>query len=59
MMHKVLHSFGDWELDTRHMTRLEKSIILYLRGFCINLTRLGSLSQSSLNSTRGLSSLAK
>ncbi len=26
MMHKVLHSFGDWELDTRHMTRLEKSI---------------------------------
>ncbi|MDH2272975.1 DUF1376 domain-containing protein [Moraxella porci] len=26
MMHKVLHNFGDWELETRHMTRIEKSI---------------------------------
>ena len=31
MMHKVLHNFGDWELDTRYMTRIEKSIYFDMR----------------------------
>lgn len=30
-MHKVLHNFGDWELETRHMTRIEKSIYFDMR----------------------------
>ncbi|WP_201600898.1 DUF1376 domain-containing protein [Psychrobacter submarinus] len=30
-MHYVNHNFGDWELETRHMTRIEKSIYLDMR----------------------------
>ncbi|WP_323842923.1 DUF1376 domain-containing protein [Moraxella sp. Pampa] len=31
LMHKVMHHFGDWELDTAHMTRTEKSIYFDMR----------------------------
>ncbi|WP_201532037.1 YdaU family protein [Psychrobacter sp. LFX-11D] len=30
-MHYVNHNFGDWELETRHMTRIEKGIYLDMR----------------------------
>lgn len=30
-MHYVNHNFGDWELETRHMTRIEKDIYLDMR----------------------------
>lgn len=31
VMHYVMHNFGDWEIETNHMTRLEKSIYLDMR----------------------------
>jgi len=30
-MHYVSHNFGDWELETRHMTRIERDIYLDMR----------------------------
>lgn len=30
-MHYVNHNFGDWQLETRHMTRIEKDIYLDMR----------------------------
>lgn len=30
-MHYVNHNFGDWELETRHMTRIEKGVYLDMR----------------------------
>ena len=31
MMHSILHHFGDWELETRYMSRLERSIYFDMR----------------------------
>lgn len=31
VMHAVLHNFGDWEIETRHMSRIEKSIYFDMR----------------------------
>ena len=31
VMHSILHHFGDWELETRHMSRLERSIYFDMR----------------------------
>ena len=31
VMHRILHHFGDWELETRHMSRLERSIYFDMR----------------------------
>lgn len=30
-MHYVTHNFGEWELETRHMERIGKSIYLDMR----------------------------
>ena len=31
VMHMIMHKFGDWEIETRHMSRIEKSIYLDMR----------------------------
>lgn len=31
VMHYVMHNFGDWEIETKHMTRVQKSIYLDMR----------------------------
>lgn len=31
VMHSILHHFGDWELETRHMSRVERSIYFDMR----------------------------
>ena len=36
-MHKVLHNFSDWELETCHMTRTERSIYFDMRTLYLKL----------------------
>lgn len=31
VMHYVMHNFGDWEIETKHMTRVQKSVYLDMR----------------------------
>ena len=31
LFHKVLHNFGDWELETAYMSRIERSIYFDMR----------------------------
>ncbi|MGE6343347.1 DUF1376 domain-containing protein [Psychrobacter sp. NPDC078929] len=31
VMHMIMHKFGDWEIETRHMCRIEKSLYLDMR----------------------------
>ncbi|WP_019672542.1 DUF1376 domain-containing protein [Psychrobacter lutiphocae] len=31
VMHYIMHNFGDWEIETKHMTRVQKSVYLDMR----------------------------
>ena len=37
LFHKVLHNFGDWELETAYMSRIERSIYFDMRTLYLKL----------------------